>query len=105
MERRIFNSINTINFKKMKLTTQKYGEVTVRWQYNIKERKRDVTKAFLEKDKKVLLEVSVKKHPVDKYDKESARKYALTKLVQEAFSRSEDLSDRKEVWNAYQHRQ
>lgn len=91
----------------MKLRTEKYGEITVRWQYNIVNEElpeANFTKAFLEKDKEVILEVSVKKHPKEKYNKELARKFALTKLVKEAFSRSGDLLDRKEVWNSYQHR-
>jgi len=93
----------------MKLITKKFGEIRIRWQYNITDGDRDITKAFLEqktgeKEITVLREVSVKRKPSEKYNKELARVFALTKLVKESFERGTALDDRKAIWEAYRTR-
>lgn len=94
----------------MKVTTNTYGEVRIRWQYNITNGDRDVTKAFLErkteakKNAEVIKEVSVVRRPTEKYNKEKARFFALTKLVRENFDRREAFNDRKTIWDAYRTR-
>ena len=92
----------------MKIVTNKYGKVFIRWQYNITDGDRDITKAFLEKhsednkEKEVIKEISVYRHPKEKYDKLVAREFALAKLVRESFTRKDsDLIDRALVWNTY----
>lgn len=90
----------------MKVTTNKYGNVVIRWQYGITNGDRDVTKAFLEKkvgkESEILREVSVVRNPKEHNDKLVARKFALGKLIKESFSRdAEDLQDRKTVWETY----
>lgn len=87
----------------MLVKTQKYGNVKIRWQYDNKNNA-TLTKAFIEKDKEIIKQIEVRRHPKDQHNKELARKFALTKLVKESFSRTEDLFDRKEVWNAYRNR-
>lgn len=96
----------------MKVVTSKYGDVFIRWQYT---RSQDITspdtpvitKAFLErkigeKEKEVIKEVSVKKHPKETNNKQLARRYALLALVQNSFTREgQDLLDRKNIWAAY----
>jgi len=109
----------------MKIETTKYGEIRIRWEYNLSDGDRDVTKAYLEKktDKfaEVIKEVRVVRNPKEKYDKEKARVFALQALVQAAFSEpkivevkgkptekairtEENLQDRKTVWQAYKNR-
>lgn len=99
----------------MKVLTNKFGEVSVRWQYVRPDtnpkldktiiNKDNLTTAFLEqgvgKDKKIIKQATVKKSPKDLDNKESARKFALRRLVEETFSRKEDLSDRSKIWEAY----
>lgn len=89
----------------MKITTNKYGEVSIRWEYNLTNGDRDVTKAYLEKrvekDKEVIKEVSVMRRPNEPYDKNKAKEFALGKLVRESFLRADELGDRKEVWSVY----
>jgi hypothetical protein len=112
----------------MKVTTNKYGEIRIRWQYNLTNGDRDVTKAFLEQkvnpkeDAVLIKEVSVMRKPSEKYDKEKARAFALGKLLKESFSEvifvknanqtkeprlirtTEDLKDRTAIWDAYKNR-
>lgn len=92
----------------MKVTTNRYGEVRIRWQYNMTDGDRDITKAFLEKklidkkDSEILVEVSVKRKPSERYSKEKARYFALSKLIQTSFDRKNGgLKDRKEIWDAF----
>lgn len=94
----------------MKILTNTYGEIRIRWQYNITNGDRDVTKAFLEKkvgekkDIELIKEVSVIRRPTEKYSKEKARFFALTKLVKESFDRGQAFEDRKNIWNTYRTR-
>ena len=62
MERRFYKTINKQNFTKMRVTTAKYGDVYIRWQYDDKMNP-SITKAFLErkigeKNKEVIKEVT-----------------------------------------------
>jgi hypothetical protein len=105
----------------MKVKTNKFGEVRIRWQYNLTDGDRDVTKVFLEQkiDKEcvVLKEAKVVRNPKEKYDKEKARVFALQALVKESFSilkevdgktiytrSTQDLADRKIIWKTYKER-
>jgi len=91
----------------MKLTTNKYGEISIRWQYERGDNP-VVTKAFLEQgsepEKKVLKEVTIKRRYADKPNKELARKFSLEKLVKESFSRQADFNDRLNIWKSYKNR-
>lgn len=90
----------------MKITTKKYGDVFVRWQYNLKENGRDITKAFLEvkdgRNSMVLKEIFVQRKPSEKYVKQLAREFAFRRLLQESFSREgTDLQDRQSAWTTF----
>lgn len=93
----------------MKIETNKYGLVSIRWEYD-KGENPVKTKAFLErkvegsKDKEIIKEVVVKRRYADKHDKQLARKYSLEKLVQQSFSRHTELEDRVKVWDAFKNR-
>lgn len=91
----------------MKFTTNKYGDVSVRWQYENADNP-VWTKAFLEqgegKDKVTIREVTIKRRYAEKHDKELARKFSLEKLVKSSFDRRNDLQDRLTVWDAYKKR-
>ncbi len=90
----------------MKLLTKKYGNTSIRWQYNMTNGDRDVTKAYLEQQSgdnwEVVKEISVVRKPTEKNDKLKARYFALGKLIQESFTRNDgDLEDRKTIWNVF----
>lgn len=94
----------------MRVTTAKYGDVYIRWQYDDKMNP-SITKAFLErkigeKNKEVIKEVTVKKYHLDGPSKESARKFALDKLIRQCFSRksNDEYTDIKNIWNNYLNR-
>lgn len=91
----------------MKLTTSKYGNISIRWQYD----QRDnpvVTKAFLEKgegkEKVTLKEIAIKRRYSEVHNKELARKFSLEKLVKHCFDRQTDFEDRVAIWDAYKNR-
>ena len=54
----------------MKLLTKKYGNTSIRWQYNMTNGDRDVTKAYLEQQSgdnwEVVKEISVVRKPTEK---------------------------------------
>lgn len=91
----------------MKITTNKYGEIIIRWQYDRGDNPVE-TKAFLEKgmgkEKAILKEISIKRRYADKHNKELARKFSLEKLVKHCFDRVVDFEDRLTVWNIYKNR-
>ena len=84
----------------MKVVTNKYGDIHIRWQYDNKQNPL-VTKAILEKNREIIKEVSVKRHYKDINNKDLARKFSLDKLLKEEFSGHENLGDRKEIWDTY----
>lgn len=91
----------------MKVITQKYGEIFIRWEYD-KSKDPVTTKAILEKKiengKETIREVVVKRRYSEKYDKIKGREISLTKLIKESFDRHMNLEDRIAVRTAYKER-